>query len=84
MSSGTREKQTKEEIAEAKNQATEAQSIFEAQPAVFKKSVKERRVHIPTSKKTCDKLVRMKEVSPRFHFLVLFRFNRIPAQIFDG
>lgn len=73
-----REKQTKEEIAEAKKQVTEAQSIFEAQPAALEKSVKERKERkdwVSSNKRTCDKFVRAKEVSPQFYFSVLPRSN---------
>jgi len=77
-----REKQTKEEIAEAKKQVTEAQSIFETQPAALEKSVKERKEgkdRVLLNERACDKLVRVKEVSPQFYFSVLPRSNCTPA-----
>jgi len=83
MNPENREKQTKEEIAEAKKQVTEAQSIFEVQPAALEKSVKERKERkdrILLNKRTCDKLVRAKEVSkPSIFISALPRFNCTPA-----
>jgi hypothetical protein len=81
-----KEKQTKEEIAEAKKHAAKegTRSVFDVRPTVVKKPVVEGRSYVLTQLKNREKIVKAKEVSCIFFWIQVSNFDKFTAQILDG
>lgn len=81
-----KEKQTKDEIAEAKKHAAEegTRSVFDVQPTVVKKAVVEGRGYVQAQMKNREKIVKKKEVNYGFLFGSGIDTDQFVAQIFDG